>query len=901
MRYNGLFLVLAGFILSACAAKEIDYEATDNADEVFYAAIECPAERVFVDDGLRVLWNADDRVSIFNRYTYNREYRFGGKDGDNSGEFTLIPQDGFIVGNSLEKVYAVYPYREETRISNDGEMTVTLPAEQGYRENSFGIGANTMISVTEDNQLLFRNLCGYLMLRLYGNNISITSLSVKGNDSEPLAGQAKVVARTDQVPSLTFDESATTELSVHFDTPVLLGDRAESATVFWLVVPPVTFSKGITLTVTDSEGGRFEKTASSSFTIQRNTLSKMAALRVGSPIPGEVTGISLDKTELTLAVGQTAVLQATVRPDDAVDKTVTWTSSAEGIAKVDGEGRITAVSPGKATITAKAGEKTADCRVTVNAYEDEDAPIPFADAKLKEKLLIRFDTNQDGELSYKEAAAVTSMEGAVTGVATIKAITSFDEFQFFTGVSTLPEKYFADWESLSSIVLPASLTYVSKMAFYGCSALKSVVIPEGIERIEDSAFADCSSLPSVILPRTLVSIGDYAFYGCSSLSSILLPENLGRLGVRAFSMSGLTSITIPGTVSEVEEWGFSGCDDLRSVVFSTGVQAIGESAFRQCGSLESVDFCPTITSIEKEAFLKCTSLQSVSLPADIKSIATSVFQDCSGLVSVTLPDHLGYIANGAFFECKSLRSIELPEGVVGIGQGAFGNCESLTTLHLPSSLTSIANYAFSGCSSLQSLAIPENLTSLGERPFEGCVSLASLSVHAGNPLFDSRDQCNAIIKTQPGELILGCKNTVIPKNITSIGAYAFYKCSTLTSILIPGNVSSVGYKAFSYCRKLSSLTISEGVESLGAAAFEYCDSLPSVVIPESVAAIGASAFVSCYGLSYAEVNAINPPEAGGSMFDATNDCPIRVPEGSVDAYKADYYWGKYASRIVGKQ
>jgi len=896
MKNSSLLLVLAGLILSACATKEADPVRIVEGDEVFYATIEEPTSRVYVDEGLRVLWNADDRVSIFNRYTYNLQYRFEGKDGDNSGTFTLVPDDAFVVGNALDKVYAVYPYREDTRITNDGEITVTLPAEQSYRADSFGPGVNTMISVTEDNYLLFKNLCGYLTVRLFGDNVSVSSISLRGNNAEPLAGQATVVARTDQAPSLTFDASATQELSIHFDTPVLLGDSVENATTFWLVVPPVTFSQGFTMTVTDDQGGQFVKSASSSITIGRNNLSKMAALRVGDSVPGEVTGISLDKTELTLIVGQSAVLLATVRPEDAADKTVTWTSSDASVATADGEGRVTAVAPGTATITADASGWTAKCTVTVTDH-DEDAPIQFADEKLKEKLLIRFDTDKDGELSYREAAAVTTMEGAVTGVATIKAITSFDEFQYFTGVKTLPEEYFTGWESLSSITLPPSLTKLSKKAFYGCPALKSVVFSDGLERIGESAFANCSNLSSVVLPRTLIEIERAAFSSCQSLSSVILPDNLEQIGLFAFQGSGLTSIVIPGKVSTIEQDVFNGCKSLESVVLSAGVKTIGSRAFVVCESLVSIDFGTTVTEIGNEAFRECISLKNVVLPSGISRISDAVFKGCSGLVSVTLPDGISYISNGAFMGCKNLVSINIPEGVTRILQAAFNGCESLTSLYLPSSLTTIGDNAFSDCLSLSAMVIPSGVTSLGEYVFSRCPSLISLIVESGNPVYDSRDNCNAVVKTQTGELLYGCKGTVIPDSVTSIGQYAFYRNYGLESIVIPRNIASIGYKAFSYCTNLSSLTLSEGLESIGAAAFEACYGLTTVRIPKTVAALGSSAFLSCHDLTSVRIDAVVPPEAGRYMFDDTKNCPLYVPAESVDSYKSADGWKEYASRI----
>lgn len=871
MKQNRLFLALCGLILSACVAKETGSVFVDNGEEVFYATIEEPAVRVSVDSGLRVLWNADDRVSIFNRYTFNREYRFDGKDGENSGTFVLVPNDAFIVGNSLDKVYAVYPYREDTRISNDGEITVTLPSEQGYRVNSFGPGANTMISVTDDNQLLFRNLCGYLTLRLYGDNVSISSLSVRGNDSEPLAGQATVVARTDQVPTLTFEESAATEIFIRFDTPVLLGDSEENATVFWLVIPPVTFSEGITLTVTDSEGGRFEKTASSGFTIERNTLSKMASLRIGPSVPGEVTGISLDKAELSLAVGQSAILHATVEPEDAAEKTVTWTSSDENVATVDGEGCVTAVNPGTATITAKAGEKMATCIVTIIA-RDENAPIIFADELLKEKLLIRFDTNNDGELSYGEAASVTTMEGAINPISTLKLITSFDEFQYFTGVTTLPDEYFVNWESLSSIVLPPSLTSISLKAFYGCSALESVEISEGLKIIGESAFANCANLSSINLPATLTEIGTEAFFQCESLSSVLLPEGLQRLGARAFSKSGLTSIRIPGDISIWEERVFNSCARLESVTVSDGITAIGEMAFAGC-----------------------ESLTSLVLPKHLNVIPLGLCSSCSNLVSISLPENLLRIAQYAFQGCKSLVSFVVPEGTLELSSSVFKYCEKMTSIDLPSSLTYIGEFAFSGCSSLSSIVIPSGVKSIGSQFLQGCSSLTSLVVSPDNLIFDSRNDCNAIIRSMTEELLWGCKSTVIPEGVTAIGQCAFYQCSGLTSVHIPRSVTSIGMDAFRSCTDLISVTISEGLESIESGSFAYCEGLSSVVLPGTMKSIGTSAFLSCINLSFIQVNAIVPPEGADGMFLKTNNCPIFVPAESVEAYKSKRFWD--ATRI----
>ena len=297
MKYRSFILGLVVALSTACSVHEMEVVTplTDEED-IFYASIEETSTKVYVDDSFRVLWNADDRVSIFDKYTYNQEYRFTGEDGDNAGSFKRIPGEDFVTGNALDLVYSVYPYQPSTKISNDGVLTVVLPAEQGYRENSFGLKANTMVSVTKDNQLLFKNLCGYLAIKLYGEDEAITSLTIKGNNEELLAGKATVNASVDDVPTLSFDAPATREITLCFDTPVPLGTTAETATVFWLVVPPTTFDKGFTLRVTDEKGILFEKSSTKQLEIRRNTLSTMAALRCGdkdAPVAPEAIDLGL--------------------------------------------------------------------------------------------------------------------------------------------------------------------------------------------------------------------------------------------------------------------------------------------------------------------------------------------------------------------------------------------------------------------------------------------------------------------------------------------------------------------------------------------------------------------------------------------------------------------------------
>ena len=153
--------------------------------------------------------------------------------------------------------------------------------------------------------------------------------------------------------------------------------------------------------------------------------------------------------------------------------------------------------------------------------------------------------------------------------------------------------------------------------------------------------------------------------------------------------------------------------------------------------------------------------------------------------------------------------------------------------------------AFYRCSSLTSITIPAGVKSIEDFAFYGCDSLTSIIVDKGNKYYDSRDNCNAIIETKSNKLIYGCKKTVIPKSVTSIGARAFENCRGLTSIIIPEGVTNIGYSAFWGCSGLTSITIPKSVTSIDMDAFFECSGLTSITIPDSVTSIGDHAFGLC--------------------------------------------------------
>ena len=284
----------------------------------------------------------------------------------------------------------------------------------------------------------------------------------------------------------------------------------------------------------------------------------------------------------------------------------------------------------------------------------------------------------------------------------------------------------------------------------------------------------------------------------------------------------------------------------------------------------------------------------ITFDRDVTSIGYYAFNNCSSLTSVTISNSVTEIGWYAFINCKGLTSVTMPNSVTSIGNGAFRNCSSLTSVTIPNFVTSIGHWAFLDCSSLTSVTIPNSVTSIGTYAFRGCSGLTSIAVDSGNTVYDSRDNCNAIIETASNTLICGCMNTIIPNSVTSIGKYAFYKCSGLTSIEIPNSVTSIGSYAF-YCKSLTSVTIPNSVISIGEYAFYGYSGLTSVTIPNSVTSIGSYAFAYCYGLISITVKWGRPLSIDDKTFEGVDydNCILYVPKGTSMLYMDEPVWIKF--------
>lgn len=465
-----------------------------------------------------------------------------------------------------------------------------------------------------------------------------------------------------------------------------------------------------------------------------------------------VSGISLDQTSVELKIGNTASvsIKANVMPSDATDKSLTWKSSDEAVAKVSQTGLITATGEGLATITATANDgsaKSATCEVTVlDANTD-------ALGKLNDKIIWKVD-NDGQTLTLKGNGEMPNYNN--TGMQPWNSFNS----------------------KITTVVIDSNITTIGNHNFSYMANLTTINIPENVTSIGDSALRECKKITSISIPAKTKTISTYAFSSCIGLTSLTLSEGLETIEKDAFSKTNITSVTIPATVTSLGESAFYQCENLTSITLHNS-GPIGKSAFyeagKNSGSVEAITIPKGVTIIGTAAF--CNS-----------AITGLDFEADSALTTIDI---------NAFYACSKLKdSINIPASVKSIGNSAFSNSE-ITSLSFESesNLTSIGEYAF--CfTKLSTVTFPESckLTKIEKGAFD-------------------HTRLSGMIK--------------LPDYITELGSNAF---------------SNSGIGVF-YCGPQSKL------ETIGSGCFNSCNDLVTVTLPKSLKVVQASAFTTLKSLT----------------------------------------------------
>ncbi|MBQ3634730.1 MAG: leucine-rich repeat domain-containing protein, partial [Bacteroidales bacterium] len=388
-------------------------------------------------------------------------------------------------------------------------------------------------------------------------------------------------------------------------------------------------------------------------------------------------------------------------------------------------------------------------------------------------------------------------------------------------------------------------------------SIKRVVIAEGVTSIGEEAFNDYGGLKGVEMAESLKSIGREAFAFTGLSGELTMPGSLASIGPAAFIYcAGLTGkLTIPGGVTRIGVTAFTGCTGLTAVEIQYGVTEIAFRAFYLCRGLKEVEIPESVKSIGEEAFDGCSELKRVvSLSAEPQELTANVFpaQLLSGMtlyvqgevieaykgaevwknfgniekyVETIVASGEGWRLNDKgvltvnkdfeyssgdgypwYSNKESIKRVVIAKGVASIGKEAFIGFGGIEHVVIAEGVESIGVDAFYACSGLKSVEIPASVERIEESAFCNCSGLQSIEVAEGNAKYDSRGGCNAIIEKERSMLLAGCKNTVIPEDVTTIGEYAFTGCSEMASVTIPASVTGIGGFSFFGCSGLKEVT-----------------------------------------------------------------------------------------------
>ncbi len=630
-----------------------------------------------------------------------------------------------------------------------------------------------------------------------------------------------------------------------------------------------------------------------------------------------VTGVSLDKTAVTLKVGDTLTLTATVAPENAANREVMWTTDDAGIAAID-NGVVTAVAAGTATITVttKDGGKTASCTVTV---ENIPTPTPTAKptvtpttkptvtptakptvtptAKPEDKPTATPTTTPEGKPTVSptptpgdDATPTPGDDVTPTPVPAVYTVTvtsdgngtaSADPDSGIEGtevtLTAVPNDgyRFKEWLILAGNVTVTENKFIIGTADVEIQAVFELIPIQKHFLTINYVFADGTKAADAYMAE-LKEGEDY------TVPSPVLdgykadkPTVEGTMGTEdvtetvTYTSTIVDEVTVNGGVytlnhekktATLRKAQKTNATKLKvnSTVKANGkkykVTAVADGACKGMKKLASLVIGANVKTLGKNAFADCPALKTVKGGVKLTSIGVNAFANCPSLTSVATLKQLTKISDGAF-QKTGLKKFTLGAKLTTIGKNAFANCTKLTKIEGGKALTTIEAGAFTGDTKLTTVPVLAKLTTIGDSAFNGCKALTKITLSA---------------------------------KVTTVGKNAFANCTAMKTVAGGKAVTKIGAGAFSGCAGLTTLPVFEKLETIGDSAFKGCKAITKITLCEKVKSIGKSAFNGCAKLKTIVIKTklLKDKNVGAGAFKGiSNKATVTCPKGMVKTYK----------------
>lgn len=937
------FSFLGMLLSSACQTEYYQTYYEVERELTFKGALE-EESKTIRDDAAKIYWTPGDAISVF--------YGSGSNGGSKFVAETEIPSlssnfKGTITvveggsdensGGQYNYFWALYPYDENAE-SNGETITMTMLSRQIAGEGgTFSSGMAPTIARSLGLVLSFKNIWSG-----FGFSVSesgYTSLSIRGNGEEILAGRARVGFNAeDNTPEVAEILEGVSEVTIEAPDGFVPGKY------YYVQFFPQTMPLGFTAQLkSPSRVGTFvysnsRRFARSIWTRVSDLDSRCSIEETGTP-PNDEIWYSTSNGGVESPYNQSAFGASIV--SNTYD-------NGKGIIKFDGP----VVCIGETAFKKRKNIVTMLFPGTVTSIGNE----AFSGCSGLENISIPDDVISIGESAFMNCSELASID-------------------LPSGLTVIENKAFVNCKKLSSISIPNNVSSIGEYAFQGTSSLSGIVLPEGMTKIAAFCFTS-SGLQSIILPEGLKIIDEFAFSGCQSLRSVVLPHSLESIGSYSFaSCQELKEISLLENVSIIKIGAFDKCTSLEKIIVNRDEPPTGAAfMFRDtndCPILVPYDcvwhfrlsqyweeYADRIVSIDgrdvgeeshpdNEIWYTTDNGQVIQLNNTASfnaNLISNEYKYSRGVLTFDAP--VTTIGNNAFYNMFRVLDISLPETVKAIEDEAFNHCLALESIELPEGLEYIGAGAFSHCWMLGRLVIPSTVKSIGPRIVYDC---DNLSVIEGR--YVTEDHKSIVMD---GRLIgvaqKGLTEYVVPEGVIELGDYAFARttvsdivlpsslerigdgvfeyCHDLVGLGIPDNVNQIGDDVFYGCDNLSSITgrlasednrclildgvlkgfakkgitdytIPSGVIGIARNAFYYCLELSEITIPESVSFIGDSAFSVCVNMNAVHIKSFLPYPLGNKAFDGNYS--VYVPAHTLNIFMANSAWKALNNRLKGEE